>query len=154
MFISSKQSKKGFTLIEIILVMVMIAVLTMLASSKMFRSLDKAKIKAAGKDLVSALRYTRGQAVIKHEDKTIKFNVDKKTYQAPKKKVVKIPDEIDMFVYTADSEIADDSVGSIRFFSDGSSTGGYVKLVYGKRIQKINVNWLTGEIRMVEGTGS
>ncbi len=151
---SFAHNQKAFTLIEIILVMVMIAVLATLASSRMFKSLEKAKIKAVGKDLVSALRYTRGQAVIKHADKTISFNVEQKTYQAPNKKVVKIPQEVEMYVYTADSEIADDTTGKIRFFSDGSSTGGYVKIVYGKRIQKINVNWLTGEIRMVEGTSS
>ena len=55
-------------------------------------------------------------------------------------------------VYTADLDVQDESTGSIRFFSDGSSTGGWVKLTYGEKMWKISVNWLTGEITMLEGT--
>ncbi len=149
-----KQSQSGFTLLELIVVMVMIAVIAGFFSSGMMKSLNKAKLRAVSKDLVSAIRYTRGQAVVKHEQKTITFNVEKKTYKAPRKKTVNIPDEIEMYVYTAESEVPDESSGSIRFFSDGSSTGGWVKLVQGEKIWKINVNWLTGEIAMVEGTSS
>lgn len=142
---------KGFSLIEILVVMVFIAVIAGFVSSSMTKSLRKTKIRAVSKNLVSAMRYTRGQAIVKHEEKTISFNVKEKSYKAPRKKTVKIPDEVDINVYTADSEIADESVGKIRFFSDGSSTGGWVKLTYGKKIWKINVNWLTGEISTVEG---
>ncbi len=142
----------GFTLIEVLVVMVMIAVLAGLVATGMSDSLRKAKIRAVSKNLVSAMRYTRGQAVVKHEQKTITFNVEEKTYQAPRKKVVHIPDEIDINVYTADSEVADETTGSIRFFSDGSSTGGWVKLTHKNKIWKINVNWLTGEIAMIEGS--
>ena len=146
-----KKSQPGFTLLEILVVMVMIVVIMGFFSSNMMRSLDKAKIRAASKDLVSAMRYTRGQAVVKHEQKSITFNVKEKTYKAPRKKTVKIPQEMEMYVYTAESDIANDSTGSIRFFSDGSSTGGWVKLTYGDKIWQINVNWLTGEISMIEG---
>jgi general secretion pathway protein H len=145
-------AQKGFSLIEILVVMVFIAVMAGIVSSSMTKSLKNTKLRAASKNLVSALRYTRGQAVVKHEEKAMTFNVEKKTYKAPRKKNVQIPDEMEMYVYTADSEVADESTGSIRFFSDGSSTGGWVKLVLGEKIWKVNVNWLTGEISVVEGT--
>ncbi len=151
---SFAKKQVGFTLIEVIVVMVMIAVLAGMVASGMSDSLRKAKIRAVSKDLVSAMRYTRGQAVVKHEQKTITFNVKDKTYQAPRKKIVHIPDEIDINVYTADSEVADETTGSIRFFSDGSSTGGWVKLTHKNKVWKINVNWLTGEIAMIEGTNT
>ncbi len=146
-----KQSTYGFSLLEILVVMTFIAVIAGFVSSSMTKNLKKTKLRSVSKNLVSALRYTRGQAVIKHEEKTITFNVKEKNYKAPRKKTVVIPDEIDINVYTADSEVADEDTGSIRFFSDGSSTGGWVKLIYGNKIWKINVNWLTGEISMVEG---
>lgn len=148
----SSAAQKGFSLIEILVVMVFIAVMAGIVSSSMTKSLKNTKLRAASKNLVSALRYTRGQAVVKHEEKTMTFNVEKKTYKAPRKKMVQIPKEMEMYVYTADSEVADKITGSIRFFSDGSSTGGWVKLVLGKKIWKVNVNWLTGEISVVEGT--
>jgi general secretion pathway protein H len=149
-----KNSIKGFSLIEILVVMVFIAVIAGFVSSSMTKSLKNTKIRAVSKNLVSAMRYTRGQAIVKHEQKTITFNVKEKTYKAPRKKTVTIPEEVEINVFTADSEVADESSGSIRFFSDGSSTGGWVKLTYGEKIWKINVNWLTGEISTVEGASS
>lgn len=146
--------QKGFSLLEMLVVMVFIAVIAGFVSSSMTKSLKATKLRAVSKDLVSAMRYTRGQAIVKHEQKVITFNVKEKTYRAPRKKSVKIPEEMDINVYTADLEVADESTGSIRFFSDGSSTGGWVKLTYGNKIWKINVNWLTGEIAMIEGASS
>lgn len=144
-------NQKAFSLLEVLVVMGLLAVIAGFVSSSMYDSLKKAKINAVSKDLMSALRYTRGQAVIKHEQQVITFNVEDKTYKAPKKKSIQIPDEIDINIFTASSDIVNDKIGSIRFFSDGSSTGGWVKLTYGEKIWKINVNWLTGEIRMEEG---
>jgi general secretion pathway protein H len=146
-----KKSHKGFSLLEILVVMVFIAVIAGFVTSSMTKSLRKTKIRAVSKNLLSALRYTRGQAIVKHEQKIITFNVKEKTYKAPRKKTVQIPDEIDINVFTADSDVVDESTGSIRFFSDGSSTGGWVKLTYREKIWQINVNWLTGEITMIEG---
>jgi general secretion pathway protein H len=146
-----KPAQKGFSLIEIMLVLVMIAVMMALTASFMSGSLEQAKVRAISKDLVSALKYTRGQAVIKHEQKTIVFNVKNRTYRAPKKKLVQLPDDMEMNLYTAESDIIDEATGKIRFFSDGSSTGGWVKLTYKSKIWKININWLTGEVRIEEG---
>lgn len=148
---SLKKSQKAFSLLEVLIVMVFIAVIAGFVTSSMTKNLRKAKIRAVSKNLLSALRYTRGQAIVKHEQKIITFNVKEKTYKAPRKKTVQIPEEIDINVYTADSDVQDESTGSIRFFSDGSSTGGWVKLTYGDKIWQINVNWLTGEISMIEG---
>ena len=142
---------RGFTLIEIMLVLVMIAVMVAITASFMSGSLEQARIRAVSKDLISALKYTRGQAVIKHQQKSIVFNVRERTYRAPKKKLVQLPEEIEMNLYTAQEDIIDEDTGKIRFFSDGSSTGGWVKLTYKNKIWKINVNWLTGEIRLEEG---
>jgi len=152
--VNFKKTHTGFSLLEILIVMVFIAVIAGFITTSMTKSLKKTKIRAVSKNLVSALRYTRGQAIVKHAQKTITFNVKEKFYKAPRKKTVHIPDEVEIYVYTAESDIANESTGSIRFFSDGSSTGGWVKLVYGKKIWKINVNWLTGEISMVEGASS
>ncbi|HPI95720.1 MAG TPA: prepilin-type N-terminal cleavage/methylation domain-containing protein [Gammaproteobacteria bacterium] len=145
-------SQRGFSLLEILLVMTFIAVIAGFVTSSMTKSLKQTKIRSVSKDLVSAMRYTRGQAIVKHEQKVITFNVREKTYQAPRKKIVHIPEDMEINVYTADLDVQDESTGSIRFFSDGSSTGGWVKLTYGEKMWKISVNWLTGEITMLEGT--
>ena len=46
---------------------------------------------------------------------------------------------------TARSELTSEHVGGIRFYPDGGSTGGNVRLEANERIYQINVAWLTGE---------
>jgi len=141
---------QGFTLIEVLVVLVLLAVLAGVVAFNMTGSLKGSKIRAASRDLVAALRYTRSQAMVKHQDQVLTFDLDDKSYKAPGKDKVKFPEEMDIAVYTADSEIASESSGGIRFFSDGASTGGRVTLTVGERLWRVNVAWLTGEIRMFE----
>jgi general secretion pathway protein H len=50
-----------------------------------------------------------------------------------------------MALTTARTELTGESVGGIRFYPDGGSTGGFVELETDNRIYKISVAWLTGE---------
>ncbi len=144
---ASKQ--RGFTLIEILVVMVMLAVIAGAVAYNMSGSLEAAKIRNASKDLVSALRQTRSQAVVKHEEQQLVIDVEQKNYRFPgKEEPVVLPAGMEIKVYAAASEVPTDKQAGFRFFSDGSSTGGRITLIYGERFWRINVAWLTGEIRL------
>lgn len=142
----------GFTLIEVLVVLVMLAVLAGTVAFNMSGSLKASKIRGASKDLVAALRYTRSQAIVKHEEQRLMINVRDKSYQAPGKPKVVLPEGMELKVFAAESEIPSDDVAGFRFFSDGSSTGGRVTLIYDERFWRINVAWLTGEIRLFKDT--
>ena len=130
----------------------MLAVLAGTVAFNMSGSLKASKIRAASKDLVAALRYTRSQAVIKHAEQSLMINVTEKSYTAPGKPKVVLPAGMELKVFAAESEIPSDEVAGFRFFSDGSSTGGRVTLIYDERFWRINVAWLTGEIRLFKDT--
>ena len=53
-------------------------------------------------------------------------------------------------LYTAQEELIDNATGNIRFFPDGSSTGGHITVSGPKLAYRINVDWLTGAIAIVE----
>lgn len=142
----------GFTLIEVIVVLVMLAVLAGTVAFNMSGSLRSAEIRGASKDLVAALRYTRSQAVIKHDEQRLMINVTEKSYQAPGRPKVILPEGMELKVYAAESEVASEEEAGFRFFSDGSSTGGRVTLIYDERFWRINVAWLTGEVRLFKDT--
>jgi general secretion pathway protein H len=138
----------GFSLVEVIVVMLLLALVASVIAINVSRSLKSTQVRAVSRDLVAAMKYTRGQAIAKGKPKSIEFDLQNKTYQAPGRPRVSIPEGMELGLYTADSEIVDDDHAGIRFFSDGSSTGGRITLRYKDREWRINVNWLTGEIRV------
>ncbi len=140
----------GFTLIEVIAVLVLIAVVVGSIAFSFSKSLGGAKIRSSVKDVVAALRYTRGQAIVKGEEKALEVDVEARTYQAPDKNPVTLPEGLDMKLLTAQSELTEDGKGRIRFYPDGSSTGGRVTILRDTKEWRVEVAWLTGEVRLEE----
>ena len=99
----------------------MLAVLAGTVAFNMSGSLKASKIRGASKDLVAALRYTRSQAVVKHKEQRLMINVSDKSYQAPGRPKVMLPEGMELKVYAAASEVPTDDQAGFRFFSDGSS---------------------------------
>jgi general secretion pathway protein H len=56
-----------------------------------------------------------------------------------------------MKLFTARSELEEEGVGRIRFFPDGSSTGGHIDLLHKDAVWRVEVLWLTGEVSVREG---
>ena len=56
-----------------------------------------------------------------------------------------LPEGMKIALTTARSELTSESVGGIRFYPDGGSTGGYVELDANDRVYRVDVAWLTGE---------
>lgn len=138
---------QGFTLIEIIIVMLLSGLIAGLVSPGIIKSMNRADIKQTVKSLVSDLRYTRAQAIIKNKEQRILFNLSNKTYTTPKiNKAITIPEGVTVKVQTAQSEIDGEYSAGIRFFTDGGSTGGNVTLIANNKVWVININWLTGDI--------
>ncbi len=141
---------RGFTLIEIIAVVALIALAMTLVAVTVGDGLTNAKVKAASRDLAAALRYTRGQAIVKRQPAVLKVDVDARRYQAPGKKWIELPKEMDIKILTARSEMEGENVGRIRFYPDGASTGGNIELIRGEANWRIDVNWLTGEVTLAD----
>ncbi len=140
--------QKGFTLIEMVVVIVLIGIVASVVTFSFTRSLAGARIQAASNDLVAGLRYTRGQAIVKGEQKVLMLDLEKNTWLAPGKTERKLPKGMILRLTTARQELTSDKTGGIRFFPDGSSTGGNIAVVLGEREWKINVGWLTGEVTL------
>lgn len=145
---TSRQS--GFTLVEILAVVALIAIAVTMISVSVGGGLAGARVKAASRDLVAALRYTRGQAIVKREQQALSIDVEQRRYRAPGKRWVELPKEMTMKLFTARSELEEEGVGRIRFFPDGSSTGGHVELLYREAVWRVEVVWLTGDIALRE----
>ena len=144
---------RGFTLVELMVVMVIIALVMGLVATSMSSSISSAEARAASRKLVASLRYTRARAILDKREQVLLVNLDERSYQAPGRDQIKLPEGVDLTISTARSELTSESVAGIRFFPDGGSTGGHIELTVNGREYRINVAWLTGEtsLQRLEG---
>ncbi|HRQ66733.1 MAG TPA: GspH/FimT family pseudopilin [Xanthomonadaceae bacterium] len=141
---------RGFTLIELIVVILLIALAVSVTAFSMSSMLESARVKAASRDLVAALRFTRGQAIVQRESQALEIDVEARSFTVPGRKPVEFPRSVEVKLLTARSEQIDETRGRIRFYRDGSSTGGNVRLIAGEREWRVDVAWLTGEVNLRE----
>jgi general secretion pathway protein H len=129
------------------LVLAIAAALTAVAVPNVTPLLNRAQLTAATRDIASGLRYVRGQALSGAREATFELDVIHKAYRVSgRRKDFSLPDSVRLSLYTAEQEAGEEGVGSIRFFPDGSSTGGRVTLEAAGKRRQVDVNWLTGEV--------
>lgn len=141
----------GFSLLELMVVMVLIGMLLGVVGISVSRSVAGAEIRSAEREIIAGLRHTRGQAIIQREQTVFLVDTNQRTWQAAGQAAVTLPDGLDITLNTARSELTGEGAGGIRFFPDGASTGGSVVLTAQDREWHIAVAWLTGEISRDRG---
>ena len=148
---SPVRDNNGFTLLELMVVLFIMVLGFAVVGINLSSGNDATKLKVVARDMVSALRFARGEALISHEEMTVTINLEQKNYTVSKRnKVYPIPKTVAVKVVTAKSQITSNELASIRFFPDGSSTGGRVTFSQGKMAWKIDINWLSGQIDLNE----
>ncbi len=133
-----------------LVVIVLIGIAATAATVAVTRGLQSARIRAASADLAAALRYTRVQAIVHGTSETLTVDVAAHRYRAPGRPAVTLPAGVDLAMTSAVADRIDTHRGRIRFFPDGSSTGGRVTLSHGQREWHVNVAWLTGSVSVVQ----
>ncbi|MEE8321885.1 MAG: GspH/FimT family pseudopilin [Gammaproteobacteria bacterium] len=143
------QKTQGFTLLEILVVLGIMTLLLAVVPPALNNVIDGTKLKGATRDLAAGLRLARSQAIAKQNDTTLLLHVEDKVFQiANKQKRLNLPEDTKLTLTTAQSEQVTEKEGAIRFFADGSSTGGRITLNNARNTYTIDVNWLTGKIRI------
>ena len=148
-FHSLPRRHNGFTLLELLVVLFIMVLGFSIIGINLSSGDGSAAIKVAAKDMISALRYTRGQALMSHQEAVMTLDLAENSYTvSDRDKQYLIHKGIALSVVTAQSELHGDGLANIRFYPDGSSTGGRITLEQGKSASEININWLTGHIKL------
>ena len=136
----------GFSLIEMLAALAIVALATALAMPLAMRPSDALRLDAAAQDLVAALRLTRAAAIVRNGDAALTIDVERRTFASPAVPARALPADLSVKLKIAEPERAR-SQGGFRFFPDGSSTGGDMLLALRGKEVKICVDWLTGIAR-------
>jgi general secretion pathway protein H len=139
--------QRGFTLLEVIVVLVIGAIAYSLLLGIPFRGASTSDLKASARTIASGLRMAQTMAITTRRDATLTVDVEAREYTLPGETAARtLPKGIDLKLFTAQTVVTSGSKGAIRFYPDGSSTGGRITLSIGERKYLVDVDWLTGRV--------
>ncbi len=140
-------SERGFTLLEILVVLAIAGLITALALPVMSGSQAKADTRAAAREIAAGLRLTRELAMTGGATEAFRIDTAQGIYRAGSAKPSRrVPKGVQLLLVTTVGDRINETEGGIRFFSDGTSSGGGVELAKGGAAETVRVDWLTGRV--------
>jgi general secretion pathway protein H len=98
--------------------------------------------------LADGLRATREEAMLQRQERVFAVDVHKRAFASSAAESVPLDPALDISLLTTKSEVIDENTGGIRFFPDGSSTGGRIALRRLGDRATVNVRWSTGAVTL------
>lgn len=141
----------GFTLIEMLMVIGIIALIAAILAPQALHFLGQAQAKAemqtSTREIAAALRKTRSLAITRGHTEAFVLDLAHGAFRAgAESAVTRLPAGLHFVLFTTSDQAEGDAFGSIKFFPDGSSTGGGVRLSGAGIQSNVLVDWLTGRV--------
>jgi general secretion pathway protein H len=137
----------GFTLLEMLVVLGIVGLIAAVSLPAFSTPSDGVRLRAVVSDVIGALRVTRTAAVRGGRDMVVLLDLDARTVSSPAVREQRLPSDVTAHIVIAEPERITPTRGGIRFFADGSSTGGDIHLLLKDRNANICISWLTGQAR-------
>lgn len=136
----------GFTLLEMIVVMAILGLASMLIVGYRPPWSGGLGVRGAASQLASALRRARSEAIARDGPVSVMIDVAGHRYRVAESPGQALPPNLKIGLLTLASEQHGINSGAIRFYPDGSSTGGRVTFGDGAHTLVVGVDWLNGRV--------
>lgn len=146
-------SNKGFTLLELMVVLVIVGLAISLVPALLSGVGLTTEVRGAARQLAAGLRSARNVAVSSQQGAVLTLDLEERVFRVSgNPRAISLPDDegVAIKLYTVQTELSDEMIGNIRFFPDGSSTGGHISLIDRQVEYKVSVDWLTGRVGIEE----
>lgn len=142
---AASETETGFTLLELLIVLCVMALTAVFAMPLVRRPAGDATLIATAHRLANDMRMARASAIRDNRERTLtidlaqrRFWVDGVTGATP------IGSGIAVTLATLQKERLSPRQGRLRFFADGSATGGNVLFRDDRRTVVVKLDWMTG----------
>jgi general secretion pathway protein H len=142
------RSQRGFTLVEMIVVLVLIAAVVAIGATAMARKLPGQRLQQSARELAAQLRFTRAQAIATGKPQLFTLDARSREWRAGEKRNGKLARDIAIVATGARNEQQREGMAAVRFFPEGAATGGRFLLSHGRAAWQVDVQWLTGEVSL------
>ncbi len=130
---------------ELLVVLTLVGLSLAVVGPNIGHSLDTAHLKASVRSLLTAARSARSLARAQQREVTLLIDLESRTYRLDDQSDLPIrPAATHIEVTAAESERLSENIIGVRFFADGSATGGRIKFSLAERRHAIDIDWLTG----------
>lgn len=142
---SQARSPYGFTLLELMIALSIAGLLLAVSGPASYKMYQSMQYREAVRDVHRALLSARYRAMISGRSSDVVISVDEKTLLFAGDQV-QLPEYVDLEVESAVELMQDGQRAVIRFYNDGSSSGGTVNMGRNGRWVKLHVGWLLGRV--------
>lgn len=152
--IDARGGTAGFTLIEVVCVLAIIAMLAAIVLPAIPRATSRPKLKAYAIQVATILRADRDAAMWRHMRVATAVSASARSVQSGATgEVVSMPDDVHFEALLATRCNQRVTGNTIDFFASGMSCGGTIRLTRNEVGYDIRVNWLTGGAEVVPANG-
>jgi len=142
---------RGVTLLEMLVVLSIMAVIAAIVVPVFTGGVSGSELKGATREVAAGLRLARSEALATRKETRVMLDLENRSFQVERDpRTHALPKQIELKLFTAQSDLVSDKVGAIRFFPDGGSNGGRVTLAVGERKFNVDVDWLTGRVAILD----
>jgi general secretion pathway protein H len=145
-------AEDGTSLIELLVVLAILALVAAIALPRAHIPGRGPSLRLVASDIAAKLRTARSMAIAQNRDVAFAFDTETRTYVVAGTGAPQVlPAAIDLSVTTARTQIRETKDAYLVFFSDGTSSGGTVRLTHQHQSVAIGVEWLTGAVHIERG---
>ena len=119
----------GFTLIELVVALSVATLVLATAPAALDRLYDAMVYRSAVRNVLTELKAARLHAARTGRPVDFVFDVEARNYGIRGKALREIPERLQVSTVVATSDVFPDELATIRFYPDGSSTGGSLQLM-------------------------
>jgi len=149
--IGDRGAARGVTLLELLIVLAIMAIVAGFMIPMFGGPISTSELRSAARELAAGLRLAQSEAVSQRRQTFLVLDVAGKRFKVDNDPHEhKLPSKVELKLFTAQNDLVNDSVGSIRFFPDGGSNGGRITVASGDRKFDVDIDWLTGRVAILD----
>ncbi len=135
---------------ELLVVLTILGLALVLAMPTLGRLLPGLELRTEARDAAGVLREARAQAIGRNEEVVVVIDPERGLVKVGGKPALLLKRQIVTPISTGEPQSSESTPIEIRFFPDGTSTGGHLTLALGERQEHVVVDWLTGAVSLAE----